>query len=108
VAPLGLAARAHRRRGGQPRRGSSGLGKGSDTFSATRRTRPWVHDRHGGAKERRPQWERFQGGTASSGEQLDGRERDTWQNKGMGRVLTSSANSGTLGERQRCDGALGR
>jgi hypothetical protein len=47
VAPLGPVARAHRRRGGRPRRGSRGLGKGSGTFRATRRTRPWAQNRHG-------------------------------------------------------------
>jgi hypothetical protein len=39
---------------------------------------------------------------------LRGRRGDTWRNKGMGRVLTSSANSGTLGERRGCGGASGR
>jgi hypothetical protein len=107
VAPLGPAARARRRQGGRPRWGSSGLGKGSDTFNATRRTQPWAQNRHGGAREHKPQWEKSRGAT-NSDEQLRGRERDTWRNKGMGRVLTSSANFGTLGERRGCDGALGR
>jgi hypothetical protein len=108
VAPLGPAAIVRRRRGGWPRWGSSGLGKGSDTFSATRRTRLWAQNRHGGARERRPRWERFHGGATNSGEQLRGRWGDTWRNKGMGRVLTSSANSGARGGRRRCGGTSGR
>jgi hypothetical protein len=92
---------------GQTRRGSSGLGKGSDTFSVTRRTRPWA--RHEGARERRSRWEKSRGGATNSVEQWRGRERerDTWRNKGMGRVLTLSANSGTLGEQRGCVGASG-
>jgi hypothetical protein len=108
VAPLSPTARARRRQGGQPWRGSSGLGKWSGTFRATRRTRPWAQNRHGGASERRPQWEKSRGGATNSGEQLRGLWGDTWRNKGMGRVLTLSANSGTLGERRGCDGASGR
>jgi hypothetical protein len=42
VAPLGLAARSRRRRGGRPRRGSRSLGKGSGTLKVTRRTQPWA------------------------------------------------------------------
>jgi hypothetical protein len=61
-----------------------------------------------GARERRPRWKRFCGGAANSGEQLRGRWGDTWRNKGMGRVLTSSVNSRTFGERRGCDGASGR
>jgi hypothetical protein len=93
---------------GWPQRGSRGLGKGSGTFRATRRTRPWAKNWHGGAKERRPQWEKSRGSVTNSGVQLCGLWGDTWRNKGMGRVLNSSANSGTLGERQECDGASGR
>jgi hypothetical protein len=63
---------------GRPQWDSSGLGKGSDTFNATRRTRPCEQKRHGGARERRPRWERFRSGAASSGEQLRGRWGDTW------------------------------
>ena len=36
----------------------------------------------------------------NSGEELRGHWGDTWQNKGMRRFLTSSANFGTLGERR--------
>jgi hypothetical protein len=67
VAPLGPAARARRRRGGHPRWGSMGLGKGSGTFRATRRTRPWAQNQHGGTRGRRPRWERSHGGATNFG-----------------------------------------
>jgi hypothetical protein len=57
---------------------------------------------------RRTQWEKSRDGATNSDEQLRGLWGDTWRNKGMGRVLTSSANSGMLGERRGCDGASGR
>jgi hypothetical protein len=60
-----------------------------------------------GARECRPRWEKFRGGATNSGEQLRGLWGDTWRNKGMGRVLTSSANSGILGEQRGCDGVSG-
>jgi hypothetical protein len=66
----------------------------------TRRTRQWAQNRHGGARERRPLWEKSRGGATNSGEQLRRLWGDTWLNKGMGRVLTLSANSGMLGERR--------
>jgi hypothetical protein len=92
---------------GWPLQGFRGLGKGSGTFRATRQTRPWAQNRHEGARERRPWWEKSRGGATNSGEQLHRLLGDTWRNKGMGRVLTSSVNSGMLGERWRCDGASG-
>jgi hypothetical protein len=71
-------------------------------------TPPWAQNRHGGTKECRPRWERFCGGATNSGEQLRGRRDDTWRNNSMGRMLTLSENSGTLGERRGCNGASGR
>jgi hypothetical protein len=55
VAPLSPVARARRRRGGRPQRGSRGIGKGSGTFRVTRRTRPWASRRRGSTR-RRPRW----------------------------------------------------
>jgi hypothetical protein len=46
------SAKSRQRRGGWPRRGSRGLGKGSGAFRATWRTRPWVPRWHGSTRER--------------------------------------------------------
>jgi hypothetical protein len=97
VAPLGPAARAHRRRGGRPRWGFRGLGKGSGTFRVTRQTRPWVSRRRGSTRGRRP---RRKGTTAAqtySGEQLRDNQDDSRGNRGTGRLLTTSVNPGTPG-----------
>jgi hypothetical protein len=69
---------------GRPRRGSRGLEKGSGTFRATWLTRPWVQNRHGGTRGRRPRWERSHDGATNSGEQLHGHwvilgEIKTWE-----------------------------
>jgi hypothetical protein len=55
VAPLGPTAKARRRRGGWPRRGSRGLGFSLGAFRAVWRTRPWPSRWRRGTRERRPQ-----------------------------------------------------
>jgi hypothetical protein len=52
------------------------------------------------AREHRPRWEKSRGSTTNSSEQLRGLWGNAWRNKGMGRVLTSSVNFGTLGEQR--------
>jgi hypothetical protein len=56
VAPLGLPARARRRRRDWPWRGSRGLGNSSSALRSIWRTRPWAQNRHGGTRGRRPRW----------------------------------------------------
>jgi hypothetical protein len=55
VAPLDPAARFRRRRGGRPRQGFRGLGKGSDVLRAIWRTQSWAQYRCGGTRERETQ-----------------------------------------------------
>jgi hypothetical protein len=108
VAPLGLAARAHRRRGGWPQRGSRVLGKGSGAFRVTRRTQPWESRWRGSTRGHRP---RRKGPTLAqtySDEQLRDDQGNKLRNIGAWRLLTTSANPGAPGGRRGCDELPGR
>jgi hypothetical protein len=92
VAPLGLTARSHRRRGGQPRQGSRGSGKGSGAFRATRRTQPWASRWRGSTRGHRTRRKGPAAAQTSSGEKLCDVQDNKWRNRGVGRLLTTSAN----------------
>jgi hypothetical protein len=108
VVPLDLAARFRRRRGGRPRQGSRGLGKSSGALRAIWRTQSWAQYQRGGTRGRRTRRGGLTAAQINSGEELRGHWGSTRRNKGMGRLLTSSANSGALGRRQGRSEASGR
>jgi hypothetical protein len=99
VAPLGLTARSRRRRGGRPRWGSNGLGKGSGAFRATRQTQPWASRRRGGTRGCRTLRKSSAAAQTYSGEQLRDDQNNKRRNRGAGRLLTTSANPGAPGGR---------
>jgi hypothetical protein len=94
VAPLGLAARARRRRGERPRWDSRVLGKGSGAFRAARRTQPWASRWRGSTRERRPRWKGPTVAQTYSSEQLRDNQDNKRRNRGAGRLLTTSAKPG--------------
>jgi hypothetical protein len=96
----GGAARSRRRRGGRPRRGSRGLGKGSGAFRATRRTQPWASCWRESTRGRRTRQKGPKAAQTYSGEQLRDDQDNKQRNRGEGRLLTTSANPGAPGGRQ--------
>jgi hypothetical protein len=100
VAPLGLTVRSRQRRGGRPRWGYRGSGKGSGTFRATRRTQSWASRRCGSTRGRRT-WRKGPAATQTySGEKLRDDQDNKRRNRGAGRLLTTSANPGAPGGRR--------
>jgi hypothetical protein len=97
VAPLHHTARSRQRRGGQPRRGSRGLGKESSVFRATWQTRPWAQHQRGPTVAQ-----------TYSGEQLCEDQGDKQRNRGAWRLLTSRGNTRASGQRQGRRDASGR
>jgi hypothetical protein len=108
VAPLDLAARSRRRRGGRPRRGSWGLGKDSGAFRATWRTRSWAQRWHGGTRGRRTRPGDPTAARTYSGEQSCEDQGSKQRNRGAGRLLTSRGNTGAPGQRRGRRDASGR
>jgi hypothetical protein len=100
VAPLSPAARAHRRRGDWPRRGSRGLGTSSGAFRAVWQTRPWASRRH---RSTRGHCTRQCGLTAARGNssgQSHANQDSNDRIKGAGRLLTSRGSAGVTGQRR--------
>jgi hypothetical protein len=73
-------------------------------FRATWRTRPWVPPRRRGTRECGTQRGGLTAALINSGEKLCKHKDSNGRIKGMGRLLTTSANSGAPGGRQ---GSLG-
>jgi hypothetical protein len=103
VAPLGPAARARRRQGGWPRRGSRGLGVCSGTFRAVWRTWPWLSHRHGSTRGRCTQRGGLTAVRDSSGDQS--REQ---QNSNEQSSKNLSGSVGVIGQRRRRKDTTGR
>jgi hypothetical protein len=109
VAPLGSAARTHRRRGGWPRRGSRGLGTGLGAIRAIWRVQTWASRRRGSTRGRCTR----RGGLMvargnSFGEQSRAKQGSNNQIKGTGRLLTSSRSASVAKQRRRRKGSTGR
>jgi hypothetical protein len=108
----GGAARSHGK--GSPKTRGTGHGEALGAWGIARallgRSGELDHGHKTGTGHLRTQTAvgRSRNDTTYSSEQLRGHWGDTWQNKGMGRLLTSSANSGMLGEWRECCGASGR
>ena len=105
---LGLAARARRRRGGWPRRGSRGLGASSGVFRAVLRTRPWVSRRRGSTRRRCTQRGGLTAARDSSGEQSREQQSSNDQIKGAGGLLALRGSAGVTEQRRRRKDATGR
>jgi hypothetical protein len=107
VAPLGPAARARRRRGVWPRRGSRGLGASSGTFRAVWRT-PWLSHRRGNTRGCCTRRGGLTVARDSSDEQSREQQSSNDQNKGAGGLLTLSGSAGVTGQRRRRKDTTGR
>jgi hypothetical protein len=101
VAPLDPAARACRRRGGWPRRGTRGLGFSSGAIRAVWRTRPWPSRWRRGTRGRRPRRGGLTAVWDSSSEQSHEKQSRDDQIKGMGGLLTLRGSAGVAKQRQR-------
>jgi hypothetical protein len=102
VAPLGPTARAHRRRGGWPRRGSRGLGISLGTIRAVWRVQPWPSHWRRGTIGRRPRRGGLTAARDSSGEKSHEQQIGDDQIKGMDGLLTLRG-SARVAKQQRPD-----
>jgi hypothetical protein len=108
VAPLGPAARARRRRGGWPRRGSRGLGFSSGAFRAVWRSRPWPSRWRWSTRGRRPRQGGLTAGLDCSVEQSREQQSGDDQIKDTGGLLTLRGSAGVTKQRRRSRDSTGR
>jgi hypothetical protein len=108
VALLGPAARARRRQGGWPRRGSRGLRTSSGAFKAVWRTRPWASRRRWSTRVRCTRRGGLTAARGNSGEQSRANEGSNGRIKDAGKLLTSRGSAGVMGQRRWHRDATGR
>jgi hypothetical protein len=108
VAPLGPAARVHRRREGWPRRGTGGSDFSSGAFRTVWRTRPWVSPRRGSTRGRCTWRGGLTAARSNSDEQSRAKQGNNNQIKGTGRLLTPSRSAGVAKQQRRHKGSMGR
>jgi hypothetical protein len=87
---------------------SRSLGKASGAIRATWRTQSRAQYRRGGTRERGTRRGGLTAARINSGEELRGHYGSNGRIKCIGRLLTSSANSGAPGKRRGCGEASGR
>jgi hypothetical protein len=101
-------ARARRRRGDSPRRGSRGLETISGAFRAVWQTRPWALRRRGSTRGCCTRRGGLTAARSNSGEQSRANHDSNDQIKGAGRLLTSRGSAGVTVQRRWRRDATGR